>query len=89
MIDRKVVPLRPPVKRPHIPTSSVESSSIKAIGHDPKTRTLRIEFHSGGVYDYPNVGADEHKNLIEAESKGKHFHRFVRGRDFVKLPDAA
>lgn len=58
----------------------VESSDIKSVGYDPRTQILEIEFHSGGVYDYYAVPASVHQALIQAESKGKHFHANVKGK---------
>jgi len=34
---------------------SVSSSNISSVGYDPKTQTLEVEFHNGGVYQYFNV----------------------------------
>jgi KTSC domain len=28
----------------------VSSSNLKSVGYDPRSRTLEIEFHNGGVY---------------------------------------
>ena len=33
----------------------VRSSNISSIGYDSESKTLEIEFHSGGVYQYFNV----------------------------------
>lgn len=45
-------------KRPVIAMTTVESSQIHAIGHDPQTNTLAIQFKSksgaGSVYHYQN-----------------------------------
>jgi hypothetical protein len=56
------------------------SSTIAATGHDAKSETLRIQFHSGGVYDYSGVPAEKHAALRNAASAGKHFHRHIRGK---------
>jgi KTSC domain len=58
--------------------TSVKSSQIKAVGHDPKTKTLAVEFNGGGLYHYPNVTAEQHKALMEAESIGSHFHKNIK-----------
>lgn len=57
----------------------VESSNVKAVGYDPDTRVMRIEFHSGGIYDHSDVPASDHQIFMAAGSKGKHYHRHIRG----------
>lgn len=64
---------------------TVESSSIKAVGHDPISSTLRVQFHNGGVYEYHGVTAEQHKALLGADSIGRHFHAHVRKHSFTKL----
>lgn len=56
----------------------VQSSNIKAIGHDPQTNTMDVEFSSGKVYRYSEVNADEHMALIRAKSVGSHFANVIR-----------
>ncbi len=75
-------------KRLEIATSPVKSSAISAIGHDPATNTLRVEFSSGHAYDYSNVTAEDHAALMGAKSLGGHFHKHFRTREYSKL-DAA
>jgi KTSC domain len=72
-------------RRRHIPTTPVESSAISAVGHDPQTNTLRVEFSSGGVYDIANVSAQEHQSLTEAASPGSFYHKNFRGRAVSKV----
>ena len=55
----------------------VESSNIRSIGYENKT--LEIEFHSGGTYRYNEVGEEVYKSFLEAESKGKYFHQYIKG----------
>jgi KTSC domain len=63
----------------------VKSSNIEAIGHDPASATLRVKFHSGHTYDYPNVTAAEHREFLAASSPGSHFHRTFRSRPFDRV----
>ena len=64
----------------------VKSSQIKAIGHDASTKTLAIEFSSGGIYHYADVPAEKYHALLQAESKGKHLHRHIKGAHaFTKI----
>lgn len=52
-------------------TPIVGSSNIVAIGYDPPSQTLAVEFKGGAVYHYGNVGVPMHDALMRAESKGK------------------
>lgn len=63
----------------------VESSNIHSVGYDAATKTLRVRFHSGRSYEYPNVSAEQHAALMNAESKGQHFHRDLRRKEFRRL----
>lgn len=56
----------------------VSSSNISSIGYDPKTRTLEIEFHSGGVYQYFNVTEPIYNALMSASSQGSYCHHHIR-----------
>ncbi|MFQ9516420.1 MAG: KTSC domain-containing protein [Eubacterium sp.] len=55
----------------------VSSSNLSAVGYDGST--LRISFHSGGVYDYYNVPASVYENLMNAPSKGKYHAYNIKG----------
>lgn len=65
-----------------IPMQPVESSQIHAIGHDPATNTLAIQFRNkggvGATYHYKNFTADQFKALQGAESVGKHFYAHIK-----------
>lgn len=56
----------------------VESSQIEAIGHEPTTNTLFIQFKKGSVYSYGNVDADLHKRFMESESQGSFFYKHIK-----------
>jgi hypothetical protein len=56
----------------------VDSSNIRSIGHDSKTNTLAVEFKSGAVYHYADVGKKIHDELMGAKSIGSHFIKNVR-----------
>jgi len=58
----------------------VQSSNIRAIGYDPATRTLEIEFHSGGIYQYFDVPESVHSGLLAAPSKGSYFNERIKDR---------
>jgi len=56
----------------------VESSSLKSIGYDRKTRTLEVEFASGGIYRYDDVPTELWSELRHSPSKGKFFQERIR-----------
>jgi hypothetical protein len=56
----------------------VTSSNIKAIGYDPATKTLAVQFAHGGLYHYSGVEQSVHDDLLKAKSIGGHFYKHVR-----------
>ncbi len=57
---------------------AVESSTMVSVGYEGKSRILEIEFTSGAVYQYLDVPAAVHKELMRAESKGRYFNGEIR-----------
>lgn len=58
----------------------VSSSSISAIGYDPATETLAVEFTSGSTYLYSGVPVDVFQALRDADSVGKYFYARIRNQ---------
>jgi hypothetical protein len=60
----------------------VESSQIHAVGFDPVTNRLAIQFKSkagpGSIYHYRNFTADDFAAFRAAESLGAHFGKFIK-----------
>lgn len=56
------------------------STGMKSIRYDPETQILRIEFESGGVYEYIGVPPEVYDELLIAGSRGWFFREFVRER---------
>lgn len=56
----------------------VESSTIESVKHDELVNELLIIFKSGGMYKYSDVSSKEYTLMIEAESIGKHFNKFIK-----------
>jgi hypothetical protein len=56
----------------------VDSSSLASVGYDAATRTLEVEFRSGWIYRYHEVGADMFERLMKAESKGRFMNAYIR-----------
>jgi hypothetical protein len=57
--------------------SPVNSSSIRSVGFE-EGFGLEVEYKNGGVYHYPGVSADEHRDLMAAPSIGSHFATRIR-----------
>jgi len=56
----------------------VASTNIARIGYDAAKQLLFVKFVGSGWYAYRDVPADKHKEFLESESKGKHFHAKIR-----------
>jgi hypothetical protein len=64
----------------------VSSSNLASVGYDSETQTLRVEFNSGGIYEYYNVPEAEYQGLMNASSKGSYLHQNIRDRyRFTKI----
>ena len=59
---------------------AVKSSNIKSIGYERTSKTLEIEFHSGGLYEYAEVPEPVHEGLMKAESHGSYLHQHIRDK---------
>lgn len=57
----------------------VESSMIDDIGYDPHARVLEVRFkNNGAIYRYPSIDAGKAATLLNAESIGEYFTRFIK-----------
>lgn len=56
----------------------VDSSNLASVGYE--NGTLHIRFHRGGLYAYYNVPESIYNGLMMADSHGKYFHAYIRGR---------
>lgn len=56
----------------------MNSSTIKAIQYDEKTRTMDVTFKSGGTYRYHGVDPEHHDAFRKAESLGSHLHKHIK-----------
>jgi hypothetical protein len=63
-----------------VPRTPVQSSNVAAVGYDPASSTLEVEFLNGGVYEYQDVPAEVAAGLVSAGSVGAYFAANVRHR---------
>lgn len=61
---------------------SVSSSRIHSVGYDREKRTLEIQFHDQGIYQYIEVPERIYKDFISAAvlSKGRFFDGVIKGK---------
>lgn len=64
------------------------SSNVKAVGYDPATREMQVQFKGGAIYTHANVPAEKHTAFMRAQSYGTHYHDNFRGKPGVKRLDA-
>lgn len=57
---------------------AVESSTVAEVGYDPRTATLEVAFHSGGVYRYLQVPESVFAGLVSATSVGRYLDAHVK-----------
>lgn len=56
----------------------VSSSDIRSVGYE--NSILEIEFHRGGIYQYSSVPLNVYQELMNAESHGQYFHRYIKNK---------
>jgi len=57
----------------------VESKNIRRIGYNSRKEILKIEFKSGGIYQYYEVPDDMDKKFMRAKSKDSFFRENIKG----------
>ena len=57
---------------------SVASSNIAALGYDPATETLEVEFLNGSIYQYYNVPEPMYDKLMREGSKGRFLNFYIK-----------
>lgn len=66
-----------------------KSSNIESAVYNRDTKTLRVTFKNGSVYDYANVGIREANAFEKAESAGVYFKAHIKGqKDTTKVKGA-
>lgn len=58
----------------------VKSSNLAAVGYDPESEMLRVQFHSGAVWEYSQVSPAKYSALIHAPSVGGYYSTFIKGK---------
>ncbi|MEK6262292.1 MAG: KTSC domain-containing protein [Planctomycetota bacterium] len=56
----------------------VDSSNIEAIGYDPSSTELHVQFLKSGLYVYHDVPQDVFDAFLSSDSKGSFFNRNIK-----------
>lgn len=60
---------------------TVRSRAIRAIGYEPETRRMYIDFHdSRPIYVFCEVPEAVFRQFVRAPSIGQYYHRHIRDR---------
>ena len=59
---------------------SVKSSFIDSVGYDELGKRLIVRFNSESIYEYQNVSREVYIAFMEAESKGRFYAKYIRGK---------
>jgi|TARA_B110000977_G_scaffold96336_1_gene127068 hypothetical protein len=59
-------------------STTVESSMINKYVYNFATKTLKVEFNSGALYEYKNVESEIYDELTKSESTGKFFNEKIK-----------
>ena len=77
-LSQVMLPDAPHVSPPTVPMVPVQSSAIKAVGYDPQTHHLFIDFGLGeNIYSYCNVPVDLYDGMMAAKSTSGYFHQWL------------
>jgi hypothetical protein len=70
---------------PEIRRHAVSSTNVRSAGYDPVSKTLSVEFHSGGVYDYKNVSQKTALEFQQAKSKGSFIVQIQKSHLYTRI----
>lgn len=61
-------------------TTTIDSTTLAAVGYAAGRQLLLVEFRDRTVYQYFGVPEEVHTGLLGSPSKGAYFNRMIRGR---------
>jgi KTSC domain len=59
---------------------NLHSSAIRSAGYDPITKTMELEFQSGGTHEFADVAPEHFSGLVQSDSAGRYFHQHIKPR---------
>ena len=64
---------------------SVSSSLLASVGYDPDEQVLEVELQDGKIYQYREVPEKAYRDLMNADSLGRHFNHHIRDYGHVRI----
>ena len=61
-----------------LPMVAIRSSSLAQVAYDCHQAILRVQFRDGTAYEYEGVPLQTYLDLLQADSKGGYFNRYIR-----------
>ena len=61
-----------------LPMVAIQSSSLAQVAYDCHQSLLRVQFRDGTAYEYEGVPLQTYLDLLQADSKGGYFNRYIR-----------
>jgi len=62
-----------------------QSSILKTLDYNSETKTLVVEFTTGGRYRYTNVDKDKFLSILGSDSLGSEFNKLKVNHEYEKL----
>jgi hypothetical protein len=56
----------------------VQSTNLSAIGYEPDTMLMQIQFKNGSLYAYQNVEPDTYQTLVTSPDPGRYFAEIIK-----------
>ncbi len=60
------------------------STNVRAVGYEPATRTMRVQFRSGGVYDYYAIDPHLFEQML-LPNPWRRVGRLVKAHPYAKV----
>lgn len=67
----------------------LDSSNVKRAAYHENTKTICVEFHSGGLYTYLGPNEEIYMGLVHAVSVGQYLNRVVKTFPYTRWESEA
>ncbi len=56
----------------------LSSTNLRAIGYDPDTMTMQIQFNNGSLYSYANIEPQTYEDMMASGNPGEYFATIIK-----------